>query len=367
MNRVMLMSGGTGFLMSRLAKQFFEEGYYIIFLARQSLDQSAEIRMETQLGSFSRDQWRVVVGDITKPLWGIEKSDLNALEGEVTELWHGAALVSFDSRKKELAEVTNVEGTRNALELASYLGVPLHYISTAYIAHENSDRVAYEAPVCRVQLRNIYEKTKCDAEILIHQWQEAGKGKMVIYRPSILIGDSRTGETQSFTGYYGPAQFLWKNKKMPFFFVPYVKNATLNLMPINWATTLISEISKHSQSIGKIFHIAHPNPPLISFLFSHGFRYFHIRRFLFIPLPKSFLKIMISILDGFIDIVPFRTAKHIQRGFIAYTPYFAGEPHFSQKNIETVLGRKITLPPITTEILDRCLDYAIAHNFGVTQ
>lgn len=67
MNRVMLMSGGTGFLMSRLAKRFLEEGHRVLFLARHSIDQSAEERMRHQLGDFKRDQWRVVAGDITKP------------------------------------------------------------------------------------------------------------------------------------------------------------------------------------------------------------------------------------------------------------------------------------------------------------
>lgn len=365
MNRVMLMSGGTGFLMSYLAKQFLKEGHRIIFLVRPS-ETSPEERMRRQLGDLKCDQWRVIAGDITKPLWGIGKNDLNALKGNVTEVWHGAALVSFDSLKKEFARVTNIEGTRNALEVAEYLGALLHYISTAYIARENANYVAEEAPVCRVHLRNIYEKTKCDAEFLIHQWQKERKGSAVIYRPAILIGDSRTGEAQSFTGYYGPAKFLWKNKKMPFFFIPYVKSATLNLMPIDWAVALISEISKNPQSIGMIFHIVHPNPPLVSFLFSHGFHYFHIRRFLFIPLPKLFLESIQLFLNGLTSILPFREAKHIKHGFIAYMPYFAGEPHFSQKNVEAVLGMKIALPPIDKKILDRCLDYAINHNFGIS-
>lgn len=365
MTRVMLMSGGTGFLMFRLAKRFLEEGHRVIFLTRSS-DQSPEERMRHQLGDFKRDQWRVVAGNITKPLWGVEKDDLERLKKEVTELWHGAALVSFDSRKKELAQATNVEGTRNALALAEYFGVPLHYISTAYIALENADRVAEEAPFCRGHLRNIYEETKCDAELLIHQWQEEKKGSVVIYRPAILIGDSRTGEAQGFTGYYMPARFLntLKNYQV-IFFIPYVRHATLNIIPVDWAVLLIAEISQHPEARGHIFHITHPQPPLLQFLFSHAFEYFHMKYVFLIPIPAFIFHFVVTLLGMALSLLPFRWARKIEKQFMVYIPYFSGDPHFSQENSEHVLGHPIVFPPITKKILDCCLDYAISHNFGV--
>lgn len=367
MNRVMLMSGGTGFLMSRLAKRFLEEGCEIIFLLRHSAT-SPEERMRHQLGDFKHGQWRVVVGDITKPLWGIEKSDLDTLKKKVTEVWHGAALVNFDSQKKELARATNIEGTRNALELTSYLGVPLHYISTAYIAREDSRYRAYEIPQYRVNLRNIYEETKCDAELLVHQWQEAGRGKAIIYRPAILIGDSQTGEAQGFTGYYMVARFFVEFKARRWIiFIPYVWGARLNLIAVNWAVDLIAEISRHPEAFGKIFHITNPHPPLLRFLFRHAIAYFHLKRIFLFPMPATFLRISTTFFDYLFALIPIRSLRHMRKQFLFYLPYFAGEPFFIQMNVKKIIGKNITFPPITKKILDRCLDYAIAHNFGVTQ
>ncbi len=365
----MLMSGGTGFLMSWLARRFLEEGYEILFLVRLATDNTQpEERMRQQLGDFKRNQWRVIAGDTTKPLWGIEKNDLSKLKGEVTELWHGAAAVSFNEYKREAIQQTNVEGTRNTIEVATFLNVPLHYISTAYIAHENVNHIAEETPVCRVHLRNVYEETKCDAELFIHQWQKEGKGKAAIYRPAILIGDSRTGEAQGFTGYYMPAQFLATIREYYWFLiVPYAKNATLNLIPVDWAAGLIKEIARHPEAPGKIFHITHPDPPTIQFLFFHAFRYFGISRYLLIPTPAFMVMTITKIIDSVLTLLPFRATKRIQRQFLNYVPYFVGEPRFSQKNVERILGRPIMLPPISKAILGRCLDYAIAHNFKNTQ
>ena len=364
----MLMSGGTGFLMSRLAKQFLEEGHEIFFLVRPTNDASPEERMRQQLGDFKRDQWHVIAGDSTKLLWGIMENDLKTLKGKITEVWHGAAAVSFNEYKREAIRQTNVEGTHNAIEVAAFLNAPLHYISTAYIAHENTSHVAEETPLCRVHLRNVYEKTKCDAELLIHQWQKEGKGKAVIYRPAILIGDSCTGEAQGFTGYYMPAQFLATIRKHYWFLiVPYAKHATLNLMPVDWAVGLIKEIAQHPEALGNIFHITHPDPPTIQFLFLHAFRYFGISRYLLIPAPAFMVMTITKIIDAVLTLLPFHTIKRIQRQFLNYVPYFIGEPHFSQKNVERILGRRIMFPPISKTILSRCLDYAVAHNFGNTQ
>lgn len=364
MRRIILMSGGTGFLMSRLAKRFLEEGNRVIFFARPS-EKSAEERMQNQLGDFKRDQWRAVVGDITKSLWGIKKNDLEALKGEVTEVWHGAALVSFDSRKKELAKTTNIEGTRNALEVAAYLDAPLHYISTAYIAREDSRHRAYETPKCRVNLRNIYEETKCDAELLIHQWQEVGKGKAAIYRPAILIGDSQTGEAQGFSGYYTVAHFFMELKARRWIlFIPYVWRARLNLIPVNWAIDLIAQICRHPEALGKIFHITNPHPPLLRFLFRHGITYFHLKHIYLLPMPAALLRLSAIFFDHLFALIPIRSLRHMRKQLLFYLPYFAGEPFFLQTNVKKILRKDVLFPPITKKILDRCLNYAIAHNFG---
>ena len=364
----MLMSGGTGFLMSRLAKQFLEEGHEIFFLVRPTNDTSPEERMRQQLGDFKCNQWHVIVGDTTQSLWGIEKNDLDKLKGEVTEVWHGAALVRFDSSKKYLANSTNIEGTRHALEVAEYLQAPLHYISTAYIAREDSRHRAYETQECRMNPRNIYEETKCNAELLIHQWQEAGKGTAVIYRPAILIGDSRTGEAQGFTGYYMVARFFVELKtRRLVLFIPYVWGARLNLIPVNWAVDLITQISAHSEAHGKIFHITNPHPPLLRFLFHHAITYFHLNGVFLLPMPVTLLRASALFFDHLFALIPLRSFRHMRKQFLFYLPYFAGDPSFLQRNVKKILKNNIPPITITKEILDRCLDYAIAHNFGINQ
>ena len=48
---------------------------------------------------------------------------------------------------------------------------------------------------------NHYESTKFEAEVLVRRAMKAGL-PATIYRPGIVVGDSRTGETQKYDGPY---------------------------------------------------------------------------------------------------------------------------------------------------------------------
>jgi hypothetical protein len=82
------------------------------------------------------------------------------------------------------------------------------------------------------------------------------------------------------------------------------------------------------------------------------------------PIPTFLFPIVVALLSGALSLFPFRWASRTKKQFMVYVPYFSSDPIFSQKNSERVLGHPITFPPIDKKILDRCLDFAIAHNFG---
>ena len=82
----------------------------------------------------------------------------------------------------------------------------LNYVSTAYVAGDRTG-VVYEHELNLGQgFKNHYESTKFQAEV----WVRSAMDEMptTIFRPAIVVGDSRTGETQKFDGPYYALRFI---------------------------------------------------------------------------------------------------------------------------------------------------------------
>ena len=143
-----------------------------------------------------------------------------ALLEDVTEVWHLAAVYDL-AVGEEIARRVNVVGTDRVLELCR--GLPdlerLHHVSTCYVSGRH-DGVFREDDLDSGQaFRNHYESTKHEAELLVRRAMAAGL-PATIYRPGIVVGDSRTGETQKYDGPYFLATFL--RRQPPVAVVPSV-------------------------------------------------------------------------------------------------------------------------------------------------
>src|SRR5438128_4720568 len=147
------------------------------------------------------DRVEVLVGDIAVRRLGLPDGDWERLQAETTAAFHLAAIYNL-AVPLEVAQRVNVDGTGNVLELcAGCEGLErLNYVSTAYVAGTRSG-VVYEHELSLGQgFKNHYESTKFQAELWVRQ--ELDRVPTTIYRPAIVVGDSRTGETQKFDGPY---------------------------------------------------------------------------------------------------------------------------------------------------------------------
>src|SRR3989344_1499826 len=253
--RAVLLTGGTGFIGSFLGLRLLEEGYYIFFLVRKA-EKDSRSRVLERLSKISyltarkyENAWEIVEGDTSLPFFGIDKAKLNELKNKVNKIFHCAALLSFDPRNKDKAHKINIEGAKNATELASLFNAELHYLSTAYIAGNRTGEIKEDEFDEGQSFRNVYEKTKFEAEKVVRDWRDNKNGRAVIYRPSIVIGDSKTGLTFSFSGYYMVAKFFWSiseffrregenvsNFPLP---IPVAKDSTLNLITVDAVVDVI--------------------------------------------------------------------------------------------------------------------------------
>jgi nucleoside-diphosphate-sugar epimerase len=136
-------------------------------------------------GSVNGDH-TVVRADVTKPRLGLDRATYSELAHRAHCVVHSAAVTDW-AEPKERIHTTNVEGTRNVLEFAHIAEVPVYHMSSSFIR-----AIAGDAPLKLAPTHIIvnYVTSKRDSEELV-----VSSGlPYTIFRPTNLIGDSRTGQ-----------------------------------------------------------------------------------------------------------------------------------------------------------------------------
>ena len=387
-NKVILLTGGTGFVGSYMAHRLLQEGYNIKFLARSSKHQSARERIEKSLRFIDpyhnfRNQYDIIEGDITKSDLRINPSKIQRLKNRIDEVWHCAASISFQTDKRDKTYRVNVEGTENVLEFTTKMQIPrLHYFSTVYVAGNRLSRVYEDELNCGQEFRNPYEQTKFEAEKIVKEWERKNHLRTSIYRLGIVVGDSKSGQTPSFTGYYTLARNFYMLKKMILkrslkyiksgvsvrdgflvlpVMIPCFPQGTVNINTIDYITEIVYHLSQCEESQGKTFHIVNSEPPKVEWLFNTSLEVLGIKRFRLVNVrnspdfPNSLPGISTNKFLAELEIEILRKCR-------AYFPYIFGEAVFDDSNVKKLVH--VLHPPVTKKLIEILLQYAIKAKFG---
>src|SRR5207244_12996111 len=149
-------------------------------------------------------------GDNSLPGLGLNESTTRQILSTTDEVWHCAASLSFQQEDREEIFRMNVDGTRHVLDLVKQTpNRRLQHVSTAYIAGNRSD-LALETEIDVGQsFKNPYEESKCRSEIMIAGAHQADAIRAWDYRPSIVIGDSKSGRVTHFHGVCAFIRAVW--------------------------------------------------------------------------------------------------------------------------------------------------------------
>ncbi|MBX3127418.1 MAG: SDR family oxidoreductase [Polyangiaceae bacterium] len=200
-----------------------------------------------------------LAGDAASMDLGLSGKEYRELAGAV-DRFHHVAQITYPGAEREVAEQLNVGGAREVVEFARYAkqlqSVVVH--SSAVVSGNRTGVVREDELVMGQTFRTPVEETLARAERLLGRY--SSELPIVIVRPTQIVGDSRTGEVDSFDGPYmlillivGAPQDL----PVP---LPTRGDAPMNLVPIDYVVRAAHRIGRRADARGRTFHIADPRP-----------------------------------------------------------------------------------------------------------
>jgi thioester reductase-like protein len=251
-----LLTGFPGFLGTRLVQKLLsEEGGDLRVVALVEPKMADKARDAAQ--RLDPQRVEVIPGDITKPDLGLGEHEERLLR-DTTSVFHLAAIYDLEV-PIEAAQAVNVEGTGNVLDFCARCPKleRLNYVSTAYVAGRRRG-VVYEHELSLGQeFKNHYESTKFQAELWVRD--RMGEIPTTIYRPAIVVGDSKTGETQKFDGPYYILRVISQLEKLP---LPQVgrAGAPFNVVPVDFVVDAIAALARDPHAVAQTVHLVDPEP-----------------------------------------------------------------------------------------------------------
>ncbi|MCI2260940.1 SDR family oxidoreductase [Xanthomonas indica] len=251
------VTGATGFIGRYLmAKLMRRKGVVHVLLRKES-----QRKFDALVREQGWDPKRLVVlhGDVGAAYCGLSAAQRKALQGKVKHFFHLAALYDLTAKAEE-QRVANLDGTRNALELAAQLGAGIfHHTSSIAVAGLYPGIFREDMFEEAEALDDPYLRTKHDAEALV---RAETRIKWRIYRPAMVVGDSRTGAIDKIDG---PYYFFPLIKKLRQLLPPWapmlgIEGGRINLVPVDFVADAMDHIAHKPKLDGHTFHLTDPEP-----------------------------------------------------------------------------------------------------------
>jgi NAD(P)-dependent dehydrogenase (short-subunit alcohol dehydrogenase family) len=246
------VTGATGLIGRHLVERLLEREGDIYVLVREG---SAD-KLERW-----RDQERVkpVFGDITERQLGLDDSAREQLEG-VDHFFHLAAIYDITADETSNAAL-NVTGTQNAVDLANALGAKrFHHMSSIAVAGSHDGYFTEDDFDEGQQFPTAYHRTKFESEKLV---RERAQVPWRAYRPSLVVGNSQTGEMDKIDGpyYFFKAIQKLRHALPEWFPLVSLEFGRANIVPVDYVAAVVDHVAHLDGLDGRAFHVVDPKPP----------------------------------------------------------------------------------------------------------
>jgi long-chain acyl-CoA synthetase len=257
------LTGSTGYLGSYLvAGLLTEHRDKLNLLVRAKTEQEAHERLWTSLQlhfafpefrEFLNTRVRIFRGDLTSDLFGLSDDEYQALVDSTNSLIHCAASLNRKSEKQCLN--VNLRGTLEVIQLARRAqnrhGLRRYsHVSTVAVAGKRQNEVVTEDPAIDWSRSDYdpYARTKKFCEHMANQL--LADVPKTIFRPSIILGDSRRGDTSQFD----MVQAFHVLAQMPV--LPLRPGDKIDIVPADYVGKAIVSIHQKDAPAHGIYHLS---------------------------------------------------------------------------------------------------------------
>lgn len=257
--RDILLTGFPSFVSRRMLHTILanEPDAFVRLLVRPDFVDRATRRLENQ--EVDPDRYQILSGDVVALDLGLSGTEYLELVANVTDIYHIASIWYLGADKDEIWSV-NLEGARNVIDAALEMEnlERLNHFSTAFVAGKRTGVIMEEELEEAQSFRNLYERTKYEAEKAMRE--AMAHVPISVFRPSIVVGDSGTGEIDRMAGPYYLMNLIIQMPESVPILMPGKGDKPLNLVPIDFVCESMHRISRRDDTAGQTFHLCDPNP-----------------------------------------------------------------------------------------------------------
>lgn len=361
-----LLTGATGLLGRYLLRDLTLADVPLAVVARRSRMESAVQRIETSMAFWENQLGRALVrpvvleGDITEKGLGFSARDTAWVAEHVDTVVHSAASLTFyaDDADGEPWR-SNIHGTRNMLELCRQAGIrKFHHVSTAYVCGRRRERILETELDLGQEPSNDYEQSKITSETEV--LNSGLFDTITVHRPSIIVGDAKTGYTTSYHGFYTPLRLvftLMQNISWETFLqgnwlggLSLTGDERKNLVPVDWVSAAMTQIIARPELHGRTYHLTNPKPVTVANMAA--------------AMGKVLGEILLKQGTPEVDKTHSeKTMESFREQMGVYQSYWSDDPDFDSTRTEAALPH-LPCPEIDETVMDRLSRFAIDTNFG---
>jgi nucleoside-diphosphate-sugar epimerase len=362
--RTTLMTGVTGFLGHFVLRELLQRTGRVVVVLRSPVEESLRRlegmmqRLDTSLVTYL-ESGRLVAAEGNLP-----DRLPPARWGRTEEVLACAASLQLFSNGNGEPYRTNVAGTEALIDWACRHDVPrIHSVSTAYVCGSLGGAMAEAFHARPPSFQTEYERSKWEAEERYARWARRPGAVLTLFRPGFLVGDSRSGYTTQFGGFYQFARLVSLLKEqyaagangdgtyIPHR-IPGRPDAPIqNLVPVDFAARIIGEVVGEPSLHGRIYHLTDPEPPTWDDFKQWLEEYFHLHGGSYVDCERL------------TDENP--AERLLWEKYELFLPRIHHHIRFEQANTRRVMAeRGIEFPRLNKGRFFSLLDYAVSQRWG---
>ncbi|MFZ1986395.1 MAG: SDR family oxidoreductase [Desulfatitalea sp.] len=252
------LTGGTGVVGSAFLQRIAARQERATLLLRADTPRQADERLRELLAycAVAPEAGRkidAVAGDLYRPGLGLVEPAYARVADQCTHLVHCAGNVHMnlplaEARRQTLAMTTGIL----ALLEASRAARKLEFVSTVGVAGHTAGEIPEQWLDHARAFRNSYEAAKAEAEMLLREKITAGR-PITVHRPSMVVGDSRSGKTSGFQVFYYLCEFL--SGARSYGFLPHMDGMRLDIVPADYVAAVLDWSAAQEARPATILHL----------------------------------------------------------------------------------------------------------------